>query len=657
MPLYYRCAVVLMVLLFVLFQPVPGHCSIPSTLSEFPEYDVIAPNVKFWEQVFSTWSESQSAVHDARHLDIVYAVIDVKPGYGRSIRRVNRKRQNAAIKKYKAILAGLARGKKELTPEEQRVADLFGDRAGPKAFKQAMVNIRCQKGLKESFRKGLIRAAPYLERFRRIFNEYGLPEDLVYLPCVESSYDLKAYSRFGAAGIWQFTRSTGRRYMRVDYVVDERRDPLISTVAAARLLKKNFDMTQSWPLAITAYNHGLNGILRAKKRVGGYEHIFTTYRSRTFKFASRNFYSEFLAARNVAKNAKVHFGRIPKQNSPELKRLTLRGFADAKALAVFLNIELDTLRQLNPALRKPVFSGQKHIPKDYQLWLPAGIPVSKLNQIPKRLFSAKQKPSRFHRVEKGDTAGKIARIHGVRVKDLILANNLDRRATIYIGQNLRIPVLGKGGATIAKTAPPDKVAVAKVAPVTGDTVPVASPVQPAVLESPAVPSPEAIAPVTGKTPPNIVLGHLKVEKVIQEKGDDLGVVRIEAAETLGHLAMWLEVPTQSIRRLNRLRYGQAIAIDRPLKVPLNRVSALEFEGRRYEYHMGLEEDFFDSYQVSHVARYRVEPGDNLWTLCQKRFEIPMWLLRKYNPGINPGRIRPGQEIAYPVVIEGVGAAG
>ncbi len=102
-----------------------------------------------------------------------------------------------------------------------------------------------------------------------------------------------AYSKFGAAGIWQFTRSTGRRYMEVGYVLDERRDPIRATHAAAQLLKENYEKLGSWPLAITAYNHGAAGMARARQKHGDYPAIFKSYRSRTFKFASRNFYSEF----------------------------------------------------------------------------------------------------------------------------------------------------------------------------------------------------------------------------------------------------------------------------------------------------------------------------------------------------------------------------
>ena len=138
--------------------------------------------------------------------------------------------------------------------------------------------------------------------------KYNLPEELSVLPHVESSFQLRAYSSAGAAGIWQFTRGTGRLFMRVGYDVDERRDPILATYGAAKLLKKNYEVVGSWPLAITAYNHGLRGMQRAKKRHGtNIVKIIENYRSRTFGFASRNFYPEFLAALHVVKNQNKWF--------------------------------------------------------------------------------------------------------------------------------------------------------------------------------------------------------------------------------------------------------------------------------------------------------------------------------------------------------------
>ena len=153
---------------------------------------------------------------------------------------------------------------------------------------------------------------------RREFRDRGLPEDLAYLPHVESSFNTHAYSKYGAAGMWQFMRATGRRFLKVNYVVDERLDPLTATRAAAQLLKDNHKLLGTWPLAITAYNHGEVGMQRAVRKMGTKDivAIIERYKGRSFGFASRNFYPQFLAARRVARSWRAHFGmfrcRLPK---------------------------------------------------------------------------------------------------------------------------------------------------------------------------------------------------------------------------------------------------------------------------------------------------------------------------------------------------------
>ena len=126
---------------------------------------------------------------------------------------------------------------------------------------------------------------------------HGVPTELAALPHVESSYNPAARSHVGASGIWQFTRSTGRRFMRVDHVLDERNDPFRATEAAAKLLAYNYSIAGNWPMAITAYNHGLAGARRAMRRHGdtAYTDILRRYNGRAFGFASRNFYVAFFS--------------------------------------------------------------------------------------------------------------------------------------------------------------------------------------------------------------------------------------------------------------------------------------------------------------------------------------------------------------------------
>src|SRR4029077_7956824 len=170
-----------------------------------------------------------------------------------------------------------------------------------------------QRGLRERFAEGIRASRRYFPEMERIFRDEGLPAELVRLPLIESCFNLQAYSKVGAAGIWQFMPKTGRLFMRVDDLVDERRDPISSTHAAARFLGRVHDMLGSWPLAITAYNHGPDGMARAVDEVGTADigRIVRDYRGRAFGFASRNFYAEFLAALEVEQDHRRYFGDMP----------------------------------------------------------------------------------------------------------------------------------------------------------------------------------------------------------------------------------------------------------------------------------------------------------------------------------------------------------
>lgn len=169
--------------------------------------------------------------------------------------------------------------------------------------------IRIQRGGKEQFLEGLKIAGRYMTPMQRIFRDEGLPVELAYLPLVESSFNVRARSSVGAVGMWQFMPETGRKFMRVDTAVDERRDPMRSTRAAARLLKENYRILGNWPLVITAYNHGTEGVFRGIKAVESDDlvDLIHGYRSPTFGFASRNLYAEFRAVVEIATHIDSYF--------------------------------------------------------------------------------------------------------------------------------------------------------------------------------------------------------------------------------------------------------------------------------------------------------------------------------------------------------------
>jgi membrane-bound lytic murein transglycosylase D len=695
------------VLCFVAAGPSPVFAAFTETThssdAEFPLYPIIKPNVDFWVNIFTKYSKAHGVIHDINNLSIIYEVVTLDPSETVSAANTNKTVKTAAILKYREILLKLATGIVPLSDEETRVSALFGKTASPADFELAASNIRCQTGLSKEFKEGLIRAGAVLDEFKRIFKFYGLPEDLVYLPCVESSYNFKAYSKLGAAGIWQFTHDTGKIYMNIDYVVDERRDPYISTDAAARLLKKNYAVLGEWPLAITAYNHGLTGMLRAKNAAGNYENIFKTYQGSSFKFASRNFYSEFLAARIVAKNHEKHFGTLSFEKPSAFQTVKTKGYLMAKDLITQFNLSVEDIQTLNPSLRPPVFTEQKYIPKGFHLKLPK---IFSLHEIDKRLaglYKSGQKPSRFHKVRKGETASSIARLHSVRLNDLVRANDLGTKAAIFIGQNLRIPVrdeiiiTAKKEPAMAKEISPEPPAPAPAFenPVQAEK---SAEAETTMAQAPAAPSPETDVqpkpeptplpeptaspePVAGpeaitetvrstgyetpidpmfdaiaKTPTNVAAVNPRIDmsdlKILQleKKGSlPIGIIKVEAEETLGHYAGWLKVSAQEIRKLNAFKPHDPISIDRRIKIPLKKTTAQAFEEQRFEFHKEMEEDFFGSFSINGVDTYEIKNGDNIWRLCENELEVPFWLLKKYNPEIDFNSLQLRQKIKYPII--------
>jgi membrane-bound lytic murein transglycosylase D len=615
--------------------PVMGTTSQPGSVApkDFPVYEAIKPNVAFWIKIFSQYDRSRGVIHDSLHLDRIFDVIDLDPGLTVTAAKKNKRIKDAAFKKHKAVLLDLAGGKPPAGSLEKKIAALFGPDVDPAEYKHAAFRLRCQTGIADQFKAGLIRSGAVIDEFRRIFRSHGLPEDLVYLPCVESSFDFNAYSKFGAAGIWQFTRGTGKQFMEIGYVVDQRRDPYISTDAAARLLKKNYAELNNWPLAITAYNHGLAGMKRARQARGTYEKIFLHHTSPSFKFASRNFYPEFVAALHVAKNYQQHFGDLQFDKPLNYTRFTTKGFLCAQSFTRGVDMDIHDFHILNPSLRSPVFKDQKYIPKGFEIRLPPRIALHHARDIAFGLYQTKQRPSRFHVVATGDTAGAIARTHNVSLHDLIMANGLSRKAVIFIGQNLRIPVREQPNIPPAASQLPVVQAIGSPGPAQAVSGEVA-----------ALP-----APADNRVNPLVDTSNLKIQKIVGDTNARVGIIQVEAEETLGHYADWLNIPTSRIRSLNRLSFGTPISISQTIKIPLTATDPDSFEEKRFEFHREIEEDFFDSFMISAVETYTIQPGDTIWSLCLKQLEIPFWLLKKYNPKTDFSAMHPGQTLNYPVV--------
>ena len=596
-----------------------------SSSDEFPQPEAMRTAVAFWMRVYLEVTTQAGLLHDSRHLGVVYETIRFT---NEKSKRSRQRKVDGRKRHWRAVLRRLATGKAPRNEEEETVVRLFelelGHPPKPKDYRIAARRVRFQLGQRDKFRNGLILSGAYEPSMRSIFRGAGLPEDLSYLPHVESSFNLNAYSKYGAAGIWQFMRTTGKRYLQINYMVDERLDPIVATRAGARLLKDNYSSLGNWPLAITAYNHGVSGMRRAQRKLGTSDLsvIIKKYRSRTFGFASRNFYAQFLAARKVLHSYKAYFGPL-KRNDPEpIDEITLPFYADVKDLARHLGVAPEVVRQYNLALRPPVFRSGKYIPKGYVLRLPVGTVVPSPNEwlaaMPAELRHPKQKRSSYHRVQRGDTLGKIAKRYRTTVGTMVVINNLPSRHRIYPGQVLQLPE----GKTSRSRSKRGLVKTAQASP-----------------KPKKIPA-KKMQPVQGPPPPQ--------EDSLWRRLDG-DYVTVDATETLGHYSEWLGVSASRLRKLNRLSPRRALPMGRRLKLDFSRVSREVFMQRRLEYHKGIEEDFFGSYRVTGTVPHKLRRGDSLWVLSHKTYKVPSWLIQRYNPEMDLTVLTPGIKLQIPVV--------
>ncbi len=329
--------------------------------------------VDFWKKVFVQYGADDAIIHDRIYVNLIYDVA-AKATQSAKVTEIRN-----ALREIQANLET----PENLSPTAAQMVSAIAAQGlplSPSLIDGLIANIHVQIGIKERFRDGIIRSGRYVEKFREIMRDHGLPAELALLPLVESAFR-NARSKAGAVGVWQFTRGTGKHYLKINRKVDERLNPIRSSEMAAHFLRDNYKALGSWPLAITAYNHGRGGMLQAQKLCGSdLPAIIDGYRGRVFGFASMNYYSEFLAAVEVYEDYPTYFGELALDGSDSL----------------FLS-------------------------------------DSSVTQAEGRAVAAATK----YKVRKGDTLGGIARRFGTPIRDLMARNKLNSQV-IYAGQVLLV---------------------------------------------------------------------------------------------------------------------------------------------------------------------------------------------------------------------------
>ena len=540
--------------------------------SPLPYPQALRPQVEFWIKIFSAYSEYQVVIHDAVYLDKVYAVLDFRPLLKKhseaKVRKLKAKRTRQELKKIRAALHKLhkhgAKGR-TLSSRERKIRALFKDVKGRHKFRTAAAKgrLRAQSGIRERFQESLRLSGRYLPRMEKIFRQKGLPVVLTRLPLIESSFNINAYSKVGAAGIWQFMPATGRLFLKINHVVDERLDPLIATRAAADLLKSNYERLQTWPLAVTAYNHGPSGMARAVRKVGTRDiaTIIRRYKSRTFGFASRNFYAELLAAIEVEKNSAKYFGPLKRDPLLWYDEVDLQHFVSLENLARAANTSTERLLALNPSFRRLVRNGKLHVPRGHRLRIPAGARKDFTRRYaalsPKAKADQQVAAFDFHRVRSGQTLGVIARRYGTSVRALQRLNGLRSAHLIRVGQRLRVPLKGERR-RVARAASPDGTHIVRRGESLGKIAQRYKTTVAALQQLNGIKN-AALIPVGKKLRVSAnAPGKAKVRYVKH---------RVRPGQTLGSIARRYGTKVSTLKRLNGVKNDKRLQIGQVLRIP------------------------------------------------------------------------------------------
>jgi membrane-bound lytic murein transglycosylase D len=506
---------------------------------QFPHLPILKSAVAFWTQVFAEYSENQTVIHSTEDLRKIYTVLDFRsqaavmdPGVLAALRGREERQARADIETLLRQVDALKDDPEKMNAEQRRIYDMYSDGRNPDRFSDAIGTVRSQRGLRERTMQALSTSGRYLPEMERIFVSYGLPPKLTRLPLVESSFRVDAYSRAAAAGLWQFIPASARIYMRLNNLVDDRRDPWTSTDAAARHLKDDYEALGNWPLALTAYNYGRGGVSRALESINGdsLTDMIQRFQSKRFGFASKNYYAEFLAASDIEREWHQHFGDVPRESPLPFETVTVRDYVPYETLRKLCGADRDQFHVLNPAYRDEVVEGRLYVPPGHTIRVPAGAAerfrLAYATLTPEQRFDHQRQFFITHVVTRGESLGKLARRYGVSTKSILLASGLRDPKFVKVGRALKIPTGPSGG---------DEQAVSKADPVDEETS----------------------DPVVRKVKTVVTKSH----------APSLRTHLVTSGQTLDGIAKRYRTTIQQLRTLNGLGRHETLQVGDRLKVP------------------------------------------------------------------------------------------
>ncbi len=289
------------------------------------------------------------------------------------------------------------------------------------------------------FTNWLRRARYYVPKIKEILKEHNMPEDLVYLAMIESGFNARAYSPKKASGPWQFIYATGERYgLKVNFWIDERRDPEKSTVAAAKYLRDLFNQFGCWYLAAAGYNAGEGRVERAINKHNTND-FWELIKYNALPRETREYIPKLIAAAIIAKYPeKYGFGNIEFDTPVRLKQTTVPQSTPLNIIAKAASLDVLTVRSYNPEILRgitPPYDSHYHVK------LPETVDIESFsNALEMELKHQRTiKGIVTYKVKKGDTLARIMKKYGVRHDDMVLVNGIDGELRIKRGMVLHIP--------------------------------------------------------------------------------------------------------------------------------------------------------------------------------------------------------------------------
>jgi membrane-bound lytic murein transglycosylase D len=415
--------------------------------------------------------------------------------------------------------------------------------------------------------------------------------------------------------------------------------------------------------------------------------IVRGYSSRTFGFASRNYYVSFLAALDIDRNPEKYFGPLKKDSEARFQEVAVPAYVTAASLERALKIDAARLRALNPALRPSVWNGAQRVPKAYRLRLPVGesewsTPLLASRLTSAEMFAGQRGPQRY-RVQSGDTLASLADRYGVPIEQLAQLNRVRTSAHLKPGRTISVPesttvtlAAATAPAPTQASSPPQPsrepaaaTVAAVVAPpsaggaVSPDVALRESAEDAAAIEEVVIEGSRPHAAATTSQPVSAAqaeaLGPALGPAAETEQNADPfdygvsqdGTIRVAAEETLGHYADWLGLNSARLREINHLKFRTPVRIGQRIRLDFSQVTPQVFETLRHEYHREQQAAYFAGHRIVGTEVHITRSGDSAWTLTQHAADLPVWLLQQYNPDLDLSALRAGTQIVLPRVEE------